>query len=89
MRIIQMKICNSGLIEKGNTSWSYGLSAERVQSALNKWSVDILPGDYFRFNNLDDPDLKLILDAFNINIPLKLFRRAELKSIKTGIQITT
>lgn len=89
MRIIQAKITTSGLVKKNDTMWSYGMSAERIQTALKKWTVDTLPDDYFRFNNLDDHDLKIILDAFGINIPLKLYRKAELKSIKTNIQITT
>jgi len=67
--------------------WSGGLSAERLQRALNKWKVDALPGDLYRFMDADDPDLKLILDAFGIQIPAKLYRRAELKSIKKDIKI--
>ena len=67
--------------------WEMGLSADRIQSALNKWTVDTLPGDYYRFNYLDDPDLKLILDAFGIKIPAKLYRRADLRSIKSDIKI--
>ena len=35
----------------------------------------------------DDPDLKLILDAFGIRLPPKLYRRAELKHIKTEIKV--
>jgi hypothetical protein len=35
----------------------------------------------------DDPDLKRILDAFEINISPKLYRRAELKSIKKDIKV--
>ena len=89
MRIIQTKITDLGLNPKKDTLWSYGISAERIQAALNKWTVDTLPDDYYRFNNLDDKDLKIILDAFKIDIPLKLFRKAELKSIKTNIKITT
>ena len=89
MRIIQTKITDLGLTPKKDTLWSYGMSAERIQAALNKWTVDTLPDDYYRFNNLDDKDLKIILDAFKIDIPLKLFRKAELKSIKTNIKITT
>ena len=46
-----------------------------------------MPDDLYRFMDVDDPDVKLILDAFNISIPPKLFRRAELKSIKTGISV--
>ena len=92
VRIIQIRIVKSGVVpnavEKG-VSWTMGLSGERLQDALNKWQVDKLPSDHYRFMNLDHPDLKLILDAFDINIPLKLFRRADLKQIKSGIKIFT
>ena len=69
--------------------WETGLSSDRVQAALNKWTVDMLPGDYYRFNNVDDPDLKLILDAFEISIAPKLYRRNDLKAIKSSIKIST
>ena len=55
----------------------------------NKWTVEELADGYYRFNNIDDTDLKLILDAFDIEIKRKLYRRGELKSLKTGIKITT
>lgn len=91
IRIIQLKIVSyqktHSLSKKDINLWEMGLSANRIQAALNKWTIDRLPGDYYRFNYLDDPDLKLILNAFNINIPKKLYRRAELKSIKTNIEI--
>ena len=92
LRIIQNKIAKSGLVPTAaekDVSWTMGLSGERVQDALNKWQVDKMPSDYYRFMNIDDPDLKLILDAFEINIPLKLFKRADLKQIKSGIKIFT
>ena len=92
MRIIQNKIVKSGLVPTAvekDVSWTMGLSGERVQDALNKWQVDKMPSEYFRFMNIDDPDLKLILDAFEVIIPLKLFRRADLKQIKSGIKIFT
>lgn len=88
MRILQNKIAASGLVKANPHGWSYGISAERVKNALNNWTVEMLPGDLYRFNNLDIPDLKLILDAFDIQIPKKLFRRQELRSIKTSIKIT-
>jgi hypothetical protein len=37
--------------------------------------------------HIDDPDLRLILDAFSIEIPYKMFQRGELKGIKTGTRI--
>lgn len=88
MRILQNKIAQSGLVKGNPQGWSYGMSAERVQNALNNWTVEMLPGDLYRFNNLDMPDLKLILDAFDIQIPKKLFRRQQLRSLKTSIKIT-
>ncbi len=88
LRIIQNRITSSGTVKVSSDAyWSYGLSVDRIKTALNKWKVDLLPGDLYRFMDADDPDLKLILDAFDIQIPAKLYRRAELKSIKTGLEI--
>ena len=67
--------------------WNTGLNGHRIQNALLKWKVDSLPGGFYRFMDVDDPDLKLILDSFGIDIPAKLYQRSELKSIKTGIKI--
>ena len=90
LRVIQIRIVKSGLVrsaDEKNVSWTMGLSGERVRDALNKWQVDKLPSDLYRFMNVDDADLKLILDAFGIKIPLKFFRRVELKQIKSSIDI--
>jgi hypothetical protein len=89
-RIIQNRIVDSGAVpsaEDKKLRWTSGLSAGRIQKALGKWQVEKMPGDYYRFLNIDDPDLRRILDAFNIKIPYKMFQRGELKSIKTGTQI--
>ena len=87
MRIIQKKIRDSGEPSKKDTYWNVGMSGERIQRALNKWKVDALPDDLYRFMDIDDPDLSLILKAFGIEIPRKLYRRAELKAIKTSTKI--
>lgn len=90
LRIIQKRMKDSGVIKADpDAYWSSGLSAARIQTALNKWKVDLLPGDLYRFMDVDDPDLKLILDSFGISIPAKLYRRADLKHIKTGIKVFT
>ena len=88
VRLIQQRILKSGLVvSERDAYWSTGLNAHRIQEALNKWKVDLLPGDLYRFMDVDDPDLKLILDSFNIKISAKLYRRGELKSIKTNLKI--
>lgn len=103
-KIVEYKKVNSNLFPKkeykkikgqlipitpSEPEWEMGLSGDRIQKALNKWTVETLTNQYYRFNNLDDQDLKLILDAFNIKIPTKLFTKMDLKQIKTSIKITT
>lgn len=88
LRIIQKRLKDSGAAQiNPDAYWSGGMSADRIQTALNRWKVDILPSDLYRFMDADDPDLKLILDAYGIKIPAKLYRRAELKHIKTEIKV--
>lgn len=92
MRIIQNKIVdykNQNNLSSNSKYWQMGLTGERIQKALNKWQVDTLNNEYYRFNNLNNSDLKLILKSFDIDIPVKLFKKADLKSIKTNIKITT
>lgn len=91
IRIIQNKIVdynnniNQDKKASKQTYWKMGLNSDRLINALNKWTVDTLPNEYYRFNNINDKDLELILNAFNITIPVKLFRKAELKHIKQTI----
>ena len=87
LRIIQKRIRDLGETGRDDVYWNVGMSAERIQKALNKWKVDALPDDLYRFMDIDDPDLSLILKAFDIKIPAKLYRRSELKSLKTGTKI--
>ena len=86
IRIIQNKIINYSKPTVKN-KWAMGLSGARIQSALNKWTVTEITNGYYRFNDIDDKDLKLILDSFEIDIPFKLFRKMELHNIKTSIKV--
>lgn len=88
LRIIQYKIKNNKeFIIDSNKYWQQGLSAERIIKALNKWTLDKMNDEYYRFNNIGDEDLKQILKAFDIKIPFKLYRNAELRNIKVNIKI--
>lgn len=88
LRIIQKRIIDSKQIEiKEDMYWTTGINGTRIQEALNKWQVDLMPNELYRFMNMENPDLKIILNAFDINIPKKLFTFGELKNIKTNIQI--
>lgn len=85
-RIIQKRIRDYNG-EKKDSYWNVGMSAERIQAALKKWKVMQLPEDLYMFLDIDDPDLSTILKAFDIEIPARLYRKSELKSIKTGTKI--
>ena len=86
--LIQQKIKESGLVEKGKEQmWFSGLSGKRLQRALNLWKIDSLPQGYYRFNDIDDEDLKLVLDAFKIKLEPKLYTAGELRDIRVGIRL--
>lgn len=88
LRIIQYKIKQSnGFNIDNDKNWQEGMTAERIIKALNKWTVDKMNDEYYRFNNINDNDLAIILKAFDINIPAKLYKRAELRNIKVNIKI--
>ena len=63
-------------------------SAERIQDALNKWKIEKLDEVYYRFCDIDDPDLDLILKSFNIIIPRKCFKISEVKQLKSKIEMS-
>jgi len=89
MRIIQSKVASFTDTGSNGSGWSYGISADRVRSALNAWTIENIADEYYRFNNIDHSDLKLIFDAFSIKIPTKLFKKQELKSLRSSFQITS
>ena len=88
MRVMQHKI-TSVLPSSENTdrNWSYGLPGDRLAKALNSWQVDRLPGDYYRILNTCPDDLALILRAFGISVPCKLFTRGDLRSLKASVTV--
>lgn len=88
LRIIQYKIKQTDDFRIDNDkNWQEGMTAERIIMALNKWTVDKMNDEYYRFNNINDKDLSIILKAFDIQIPAKLYKRAELRNIKVNIKI--
>ena len=63
------------------------MTAERIIKALNKWTIDKMNDEYYRFNSINDDDLSIILKAFNISITAKLYKRAELRNLKVNIKL--
>lgn len=79
LRLIQRAITN-----KFNNT----LSADRIQIALNKWKVEKLADEHYRFNDIDDKDLKLILDSFDIKLPVKLYKPIDFRMLKNNIKLS-
>ena len=78
--LLFIRIIQNQLKKSGNN-----LSPERIRQALNLWQVEKIADEYYRFNNLNNTDLKMILDAFGINISPDLYKLGELKHIKQTI----
>ena len=89
IRLIQRQIKGKHPELTGNDlHYCSGLSADRIQAALNKWKIEKLGDTYYRFCDADDPDLALILNSFNINIPKKCYKIGEVKQLKSKIDMS-
>ena len=83
LRIIQNRIKEKNPPTRES---AFGLSTERIRDALNRWTVTNLTDDFYRFDNIDDADLQLILDSFGITIEPKLYQMGDLKHIKQTME---
>jgi hypothetical protein len=82
MRLIQRRILKFQGKDTLNTDgWESGLSARRIQNALDSWQADALPGGYFRLTKSTE-DLRLILEAFGADGDLRLPSEKDLRRLK-------
>jgi len=56
-RIIQKRIRDKENEAKKDLYWNVGMSSDRIQDARNKWKVDRLPGDLYRFMDVDEKNI--------------------------------
>ena len=85
IRLIQHKVLKSmGITTNSTENWESGLSAERIQNALNAWQADSLPGGHYRLTK-PSPDFDLIAAAFGFDPCLRLPIQPELRRLKTAI----
>ena len=88
MRVIQHKLKTVIPADnKEGLNWSYGMSGSRLADALRSWMVDELPNDLYRMQNADSDDLLLVLQALQVELPLKLYSRGELRTLKSSVKI--
>jgi transposase len=82
IRVIQYRILKCQGKETLNIDgWESGLTAERIQNALDSFNADVLPNGYYRLTKPND-DLRLILNAFCIDADLRLPTGTELRQLK-------
>ena len=89
MRLIQYMIKKnpSVSIDEG-LMWHEGLSADRVQKALNRFKVDELAQGYYRFEGHNDKDVQLLCDSFGLNIEKKLYTTGQLRTMGSKLTPT-
>ncbi len=88
LRVMQHRIKKSLPAEKDkDLNWSYGIPGNRLSKALLNWQVEQLSDEYFRMVNVDSDDINLILKAFGICLPMKLFTRGDIRSLKSSISV--
>ena len=86
MRLIQRKTKASLGAEFGkDLDWTYGLPGARVAKALADWQVDELPGDYYRMQNIDGDDIGLLLKAFGLELPAKIYTNGDIRELKSAV----
>ena len=88
IRMIQRQINKYTITTNTNgLIWHNELSADRIQNALNKFRVDVFQNDLYRLMDTDYADLNLIIKAFGMKIPNKMFiRRGDIKEMKSSIE---
>ena len=70
--------------DRDDVYWNVGMSAERIQKALNKWKVDVLPDDLYRFmdifiNRSDDAAVQPVLRFFAEKISICQHRTSQIR----------
>lgn len=86
IRIIQCKILEyQGKKTSNAFDWESGLSASRIQKALQDFMADELPQGYYRVSKKTD-DLNLILNAFGIDHELRLPSLSDIKQYRFQIR---
>lgn len=87
MRLLERRIALGNGMQAEGRNWSYGMSCERVQEALNKWMIEDLPEEHYRFCNTDDGDISKILHAVGLKIDARIFSRGDIRQMKSKVAV--
>jgi len=82
IRVIQFMVKKNPAVSKEEKlNWFEGMSAERIQNALNKFQVEELTDGYYRFNSIRDKDLSLLMSSFGFKPEAKLYTTGQLRQL--------
>lgn len=88
MRVIQHKIRESASESPPkDLYWTYGISGKRIAKALLEWQVNQISNEYFQFLVPAQSDLPIVLSAFGISIPNRLFSCGDLRAMKSSVSV--
>ena len=64
----------------------HDVAVRRIQHlVVVAWQVDELPGDYYRMQNVDGDDIGLLLKAFGLEIPAKIYTNGDIRELKSSV----
>ncbi len=87
MRLIQRKTRSVFGPDMGkDLDWTYGIPGERLVRALANWQVDEMPGGYLRMLNVRDGDIRMVLEAFGIEIGPRLYTKGDVRKLKSAVR---
>ena len=84
LRLIQRKT-KAVVPRDPDVKWSYGIPGARVAAALRDWQVTELPGEYYQMLNASDGDIQVLLKAFGINVPARIFTKGDICELKSTV----
>jgi len=87
MRVVQFMVKKHPAVKADEKlTWSEGLSADRIQAALNKFRVEELSQGFYRFCDTDDSEVALLLESFGMKVEKKLYSAGDLKKISKNLK---
>ena len=63
---------------------TYGLPGARVAKALADWQGNELPGEYYQMLNASGEDIGLLLKAFGLEVPAKIYIKRPEDGVEAG-----
>ena len=89
MRLIQRKIAaaETKRNDGGDLKWSYGISGERLSSALREWQVICQPDEYYQMLNASGEDICRVLSALGVTNEDEIHTKGSIAALKSMVRV--